>query len=146
MLQTESPSIRTSFGAWRSLVAHLTGGQGVAGSNPVAPTILSENDGFKGRPRAALFRSCLKHGLLGCVFDAQGREELRGHVTSETDPLRSKRSWICGHSRPPVLRVQEVLDRLIWAGLPAIKLHGAKRLPVTIELVAMMLPLRERSS
>src|SRR6185503_5402198 len=26
-------------GAWRSPVAHLTGGQGVAGSNPVAPTI-----------------------------------------------------------------------------------------------------------
>src|SRR4029077_12093726 len=25
-------------GAWRSPVAHLTGGQGVAGSNPVAPT------------------------------------------------------------------------------------------------------------
>ena len=27
-----------AIGAWRSLVAHLTGGQGVAGSNPVAPT------------------------------------------------------------------------------------------------------------
>jgi hypothetical protein len=27
------------FGMWRSLVAHLTGGQGVAGSNPVIPTI-----------------------------------------------------------------------------------------------------------
>ena len=26
------------FGMWRSLVAHLTGGQGVAGSNPVIPT------------------------------------------------------------------------------------------------------------
>ena len=25
-------------GMWRSLVAHLTGGQGVAGSNPVSPT------------------------------------------------------------------------------------------------------------
>ena len=25
-------------GWWRSLVAHLTGGQGVAGSNPVQPT------------------------------------------------------------------------------------------------------------
>ena len=25
-------------GAWRSLVAHLTGGQGVGGSNPLAPT------------------------------------------------------------------------------------------------------------
>ena len=28
-----------SIGAWRSLVAHLTGGQEVTGSNPVAPTI-----------------------------------------------------------------------------------------------------------
>ena len=27
------------YGMWRSLVAHLTGGQGVAGSNPVIPTI-----------------------------------------------------------------------------------------------------------
>ena len=27
------------FGLWRSLVAHLTGGQGVAGSNPVSPTV-----------------------------------------------------------------------------------------------------------
>jgi hypothetical protein len=29
-------------GLWRSLVAHLTGGQGVAGSNPVSPTIQQE--------------------------------------------------------------------------------------------------------
>ncbi len=29
---------RGSNGLWRSLVAHLTGGQGVAGSNPVSPT------------------------------------------------------------------------------------------------------------
>ena len=28
-----------SSGLWRSLVAHLTGGQGVAGSNPVSPTV-----------------------------------------------------------------------------------------------------------
>ena len=28
------------IGMWRSLVAHLTGGQGVAGSNPVIPTNL----------------------------------------------------------------------------------------------------------
>src|SRR5688572_19616018 len=27
---------------WRSLVAHLTGGQGVAGSNPVIPTSFTE--------------------------------------------------------------------------------------------------------
>ncbi len=26
-------------GTWRSLVAHLTGGQGVVGSNPAVPTV-----------------------------------------------------------------------------------------------------------
>jgi hypothetical protein len=31
-------SRRGALGLWRSLVAHLTGGQGVAGSNPVSPT------------------------------------------------------------------------------------------------------------
>ncbi len=31
---------RSDTGTWRSLVAHLTGGQGVAGSNPVVPTVL----------------------------------------------------------------------------------------------------------
>src|SRR5699024_7635922 len=31
-----------SFGLWRSLVAHITGGDGVAGSNPVSPTTFSQ--------------------------------------------------------------------------------------------------------
>ena len=31
--------VGTLVGAWRSLVAHYTGGVGVAGSNPAAPTI-----------------------------------------------------------------------------------------------------------
>lgn len=30
--------LESNNGLWRSLVAHLTGGQGVAGSNPVNPT------------------------------------------------------------------------------------------------------------
>ena len=30
---------------WRSLVAHLTGGQGVAGSSPVIPTIFTRKKG-----------------------------------------------------------------------------------------------------
>src|SRR3954451_7816977 len=34
----ETPG-QTGTGTWRSLVAHLTGGQGVAGSNPVVPTV-----------------------------------------------------------------------------------------------------------
>ena len=33
--------ISPNIGAWRSLVAHLTGGQVVAGSNPAVPTIFS---------------------------------------------------------------------------------------------------------
>ena len=32
-------SSRKSTGTWRSLVAHLTGGQGVVGSNPAVPTV-----------------------------------------------------------------------------------------------------------
>src|SRR5690625_1133715 len=31
-------------GLWRSLVAHLTGGQGVVGSNPASPTIVMSGD------------------------------------------------------------------------------------------------------
>ena len=30
--------LKSTNGLWRSLVAHLTGGQGVAGSNPAGPT------------------------------------------------------------------------------------------------------------
>ena len=33
-------------GMWRSLVAHLTGGQGVAGSNPVIPTVKEQVRGL----------------------------------------------------------------------------------------------------
>jgi hypothetical protein len=35
------PSRKREVGAWRSLVAHLLGVQGVVGSNPAAPTILN---------------------------------------------------------------------------------------------------------
>ena len=35
------PPIPAATGLWRSLVAHLTGGQVVAGSNPVSPTTVS---------------------------------------------------------------------------------------------------------
>ena len=39
-----------AFGTWRSLVAHLTGGQGVAGSNPVVPTGKGQVRGTSLRP------------------------------------------------------------------------------------------------
>ena len=40
-----------SFGTWRSLVAHLTGGQGVAGSNPVVPTVVVSKSSSTDAPR-----------------------------------------------------------------------------------------------
>ncbi len=36
------------LGLWRSLVAHLTGGQVVAGSNPVSPTEKTRSDQCQG--------------------------------------------------------------------------------------------------
>ena len=36
------------LGAWRSPVAHSAGGRGVAGSNPVAPTLILSLDALKG--------------------------------------------------------------------------------------------------
>src|SRR5690625_255659 len=40
---TQVPQVR---GLWRSLVAHLTGGQGVVGSNPASPTFATSRAGF----------------------------------------------------------------------------------------------------
>ena len=54
----QSPNGRI-VGEWRSLVAHYTGGVGVAGSNPVSPTIRKEV-------------TLIKRGLF---FDSDQREE-----------------------------------------------------------------------
>ena len=46
-------------GTWRSLVAHLTGGQGVAGSNPVVPTFeVAGQRPFSQRWEGGLCRVC----------------------------------------------------------------------------------------
>ena len=38
-MEWSGTKIQKNIGEWRSLVAHLTGGQVAAGSNPVSPTI-----------------------------------------------------------------------------------------------------------
>ena len=50
------PVRRRSHGLWRSLVAHLTGGQGVASSNLVSPTIRSPGATQKSRVPGLLAR------------------------------------------------------------------------------------------
>lgn len=59
-------------GLWRSLVAHLTGGQGVAGSNPVSPTSKPRRTAKRrGSPGLSSYR-------LGCGTDVGNGQALRG--------------------------------------------------------------------
>ena len=56
--ESSEGSTRILFvGMWRSLVAHLTGGQGVAGSNPVIPTTILNKNGPIWKAESALFIS-----------------------------------------------------------------------------------------
>ena len=65
----------SEVGAWRSLVAHLHGVQGVGGSNPLAPTNLS------------LRESCSFARGFGvrCPFRARGREQCDRHDGGEVE-------------------------------------------------------------
>src|SRR5438876_3618215 len=59
-------------GTWRSLVAHLTGGQGVAGSNPAVPTGFSNTLGTNWEP------SGNDHGRAGHEVPSRLRSRTRG--------------------------------------------------------------------
>ena len=52
-------------GLWRSLVAHLTGGQGVVGSNPASPTIAFNQADSRGRAPGGLL---LPYGIAFLDF------------------------------------------------------------------------------
>src|SRR5690606_13755281 len=88
-------------GTWRSLVAHLTGGQGVAGSNPVVPTarwaVLRDGEG---RPFVCLPAETSRLGRLKSIR------------------CRSCCSVHCGRSGG-------VLER-IWSGVPQALTESAK--------------------
>ena len=70
------------YGPWRSLVAHYTGGVGVAGSNPVGPTIFRRG-GIR-LPNRQPPRQPLTHAI---PFPAGDR---RASVTGRTNPPRPK--------------------------------------------------------
>jgi hypothetical protein len=85
-------------GLWRSLVAHLTGGQGVAGSNPVSPTAVAGSSHLVVPPGQRA--SCVllnDHGQalcrdrLGTVWGPQchrsGRLTFRGAPNTESPSL-----------------------------------------------------------
>ncbi len=56
-------NIITVFGAWRSLVAHLHGVQGVGGSNPLAPT------NIRGAIPDTWFTVIFANSTAGCDHD-----------------------------------------------------------------------------
>ena len=53
-----------SHGLWRSLVAHVTGGHGVAGSNPVSPTVSCLKTSFIDVARHGSHFALLREGVL----------------------------------------------------------------------------------
>ncbi len=91
----------TTIGTWRSLVAHLTGGQGVAGSNPVVPTVRKRRSeavlsSMRGRPFA-------RPGRGGRVVAARCRRSwtvIRGTPAS-SDSWWSRFRTRCGPSGRP---------------------------------------------
>jgi S1-C subfamily serine protease len=78
-----------SVGPWRSLVAHLNGVQGVAGSNPVGPTSLEssiKSSGYEGSPADACGGS-------------RGAPEEHRNMRSQTRRLRLGRiAWLAALS------------------------------------------------
>ena len=63
---------------WRSLVAHLTGGQGVAGSNPVIPTVFSQVRGSLRFGGAAFLVSWVPKWVPKYALDEHGRRYATG--------------------------------------------------------------------
>src|SRR5665648_1300620 len=63
---------------WRSLVAHLTGGQGVAGSNPVIPTAFSQVRGSLRFGAAAFLVSWVPKWVPKYALDEHGRRYATG--------------------------------------------------------------------
>ena len=63
-------------GLWRSLVAHLTGGQGVAGSNPVSPTDVYAGQRPRGVTKPGFVQHTCNKGTVG-RRRGRGRDRLR---------------------------------------------------------------------
>ena len=92
---------------WRSLVAHLTGGQGVAGSNPVHPTSKTAGHGLTAR---GLFSLVAMFSVLGGCFGGTGGPGKSVHFDTRgrgyraiRGPLRGKLSVQLPPSRVDVL-------------------------------------------
>jgi hypothetical protein len=67
-LHSAPQPVAAGIGLWRSLVAHLTGGQGVAGSNPVSPTQdLCRSEAGRGMTRSIWGQSPRAKAHLFCT-------------------------------------------------------------------------------
>lgn len=76
---------RAHHGLWRSLVAHLTGGQVVAGSNPVSPT---PKNPFRPASEGVFCHSTIRS--LGTILGPSGPSLVK------CCPCRASSSGICG--------------------------------------------------
>ena len=103
----------TSNGTWRSLVAHLTGGQGVAGSNPVNPTRdagPSERAAFSSHEAFARFEPTVSTRLSTGRSLCTLREILSIRPESKGRPFGRPSCFRCGLAwHPPLLRLQRLV-------------------------------------
>ena len=82
--------LKSTNGLWRSLVAHLTGGQGVAGSNPVVPTSFSgelENKCFPTRlsfSEKPLTLLCFFLRLSSAIIDSPLTDQMTGQSDAKS--------------------------------------------------------------
>ena len=74
-------------GTWRSLVAHLTGGQGVAGSNPAVPTRRSRSEGVPGSHSGPF-------SIFGSQSGSHRRATEPANRTTAGSTSRSSRPWL----------------------------------------------------
>src|ERR1700736_6303336 len=65
-------------GTWPSLVGHLTGGQGVAGSNPAVPTVFRTLVALTGNQVGTIKAGCPRTGDSQSVKDGDRKCGLRG--------------------------------------------------------------------
>ncbi len=72
--------LESNNGLWRSLVAHLTGGQGAAGSNPVNPTRIRKPDIMSG-----FFVSLEAYRDYGAKWGAEVFEALIPRLVHQVD-------------------------------------------------------------
>jgi hypothetical protein len=116
-----------SPGMWRSLVAHLTGGQGVAGSNPVIPTgSNSRSEAVSERSEAVSFLSGGPKCSNACSNGTDSHQPIAAESRSTAERAPSVETW---PYTSPVTATEECpsISETVCNGTPATSMCAANQ-------------------